>query len=392
MIEDIPEIELSKWECPQCSSRKIWKDGLRRNTRGSVQRYLCRDCGYRFSGLEASYNQMPSSMRQVCDILTESKNLTVATETRATGDISKKNQLFNFAWYLKKQGLQEPTIKTYVKLLRILSKRDAELSDPENVKGKIANQTWVNKRKQNAVNAYTHYLSMIGGQWNPPYYQEQEKPIFIPKESEIDALISGTGLKTSLFLQCLKETGARAGEIQSLKWCDIDFESNVIRITPEKGSKARTIKVSNRLLQRLGLVKTVNRVENPELIFGQHYNSILRVYCYQRKNIARKLGNERLQKIKFHTLRHWHATKLYHETKDILFVQRRLGHKSITNTMKYVHLAETYFGEEEEEYIVKVAENLEQALPLIEAGYVEASDFNGVKIFKIPKSRVVGVH
>jgi hypothetical protein len=53
--------------------------------------------------------------------------------------------------------------------------------------------------------------------------------------------------------------------------------------------------------------------------------------------------------------------------------------------MKYVQLAETYFGEEEEEYIVKVAENLEQALTLIEAGYVEASDFNGVKIFKIPK-------
>jgi 5-methylcytosine-specific restriction protein B len=32
-----------------------------------------------------------------------------------------------------------------------------------------------------------------------------------------------------------------------------------------------------------------------------------------------------------------------------------------------------------------------QALPLIEAGYVEASDYNGVKIFKIPKSRVCRV-
>ena len=222
-------------------------------------------------------------------------------------------------------------------------------------------------------------------------YREQEKPIWIPKESEIDALISGTGLKTSVFLQCLKETGARAGEIQALQWSDIDFETNIIRITPEKGSRPRTLKVSNSLIQRLGHVKTVNKVKNLDQIFGKYYKSILRVYCYQRKNIATKLGNERLQKIKFHTLRHWHATKLYHETKDILFVQRRLGHKSLTNTMKYVHLAETYFGVEEDEYIVKVAENIEQALPLIEAGYVEASDFNGIKIFKIPKSRVVGV-
>lgn len=59
--------------------------------------------------------------------------------------------------------------------------------------------------------------------------------------------------------------------------------------------------------------------------------------------------------------------------------------------MRYIHLAETYFGVEDDEYITKVAENIEQAIPLIEAGYVEASDFNGVKIFKIPKSRVVGV-
>ena len=58
--------------------------------------------------------------------------------------------------------------------------------------------------------------------------------------------------------------------------------------------------------------------------------------------------------------------------------------------MRYIHLAEAYFGSEEDEYVVKVAETVEQALPLIELGFVEASDFNGVKIFKLPKSRCVG--
>jgi len=80
-----------------------------------------------------------------------------------------------------------------------------------------------------------------------------------------------------------------------------------------------------------------------------------------------------------------------HEIKDILFVQRRLGHRSLKNTLRYIQLAETYFGVEDDEYITKVAENIEQSIPLIEAGYVEAADLNGVKIFKIPKSRVVGV-
>jgi len=313
--------------------------------------------------------------------------LIVANDIKATGDISEKNKLFNYAWHLKKKGLAESTIETYVKLVRILSKRGADLEDPESVKGKIAVQKWAQKRKQNSVNAYTHYLEMGNKEWNPPFYKEISKPIFIPKEAEIDALISSTGLKTSVFLQCLKETGARAGEILNLKWTDTDFESNVLRITPEKGSNARTIRVSQRLIHRLGHVKTVNRVRDPTRIFGD-YKSVQKVYSKQRKKAARKLGNERLTQIKFHTLRHWHATKLYHETKDIYFVQRRLGHKRIENTMKYIHFADTYFGEEEDEFITKVAENIEQAMPLIEAGFTEAADFNGVKIFKIRKSRL----
>ena len=56
--------------------------------------------------------------------------------------------------------------------------------------------------------------------------------------------------------------------------------------------------------------------------------------------------------------------------------------------MKHIHFADTYFGEEEDEYITKVAENIEQAIPLIEAGFIQAADYNGIKIFKIRKSRL----
>ncbi len=39
--------------------------------------------------------------------------------------------------------------------------------------------------------------------------------------------------------------------------------------------------------------------------------------------------------------------------------------------------------EEDDEFITKVVENIEQAIPLIEAGFTQAADYNGVKIFKI---------
>ena len=36
-------------KCPQCRSMKNWKDGIRYTPTGEIQRYLCRDCYFRFS-------------------------------------------------------------------------------------------------------------------------------------------------------------------------------------------------------------------------------------------------------------------------------------------------------------------------------------------------------
>lgn len=36
--------------CPKCNSNSVWRDGLRSPMFGeSIQRWLCRDCGFRFS-------------------------------------------------------------------------------------------------------------------------------------------------------------------------------------------------------------------------------------------------------------------------------------------------------------------------------------------------------
>jgi len=35
--------------CPECGSQRIGKDGLRYTPYGEIQRYICRNCSYRFS-------------------------------------------------------------------------------------------------------------------------------------------------------------------------------------------------------------------------------------------------------------------------------------------------------------------------------------------------------
>ena len=306
-------------KCPRCDSEDVWKDGLRYTKHGEVQRFLCRDCDYRFSDpIHMNKNLEPYTLqRRVC-VTEGTKNLAKVETRTKTGlagatNADTKSKLFNFAWWMKKEGYAPSTITTRERLLRTLTKRGANLDDPETVKEGIANQNWCNKRKMNAADAYTAYLRMHNQTWNPPRYRYAQKIPYIPKEEELDSLIAGCGPKTSTFLQLLKETGARCGEAHSLKWTDIDLEAGTVRITPEKGSNPRIFKISNKLLSRLIALKA----KNSDRIFSKHLRTQRRLFQKQRKNISRKLQNPRLRQIHFHTFRHWKATMEYHKTNDI---------------------------------------------------------------------------
>ena len=84
----------------------------------------------------------------------------------------------------------------------------------------------------------------------------------------------------------------------------------------------------------------------------------------------RKLHNPRIDKITFHTFRHFKATMEYHKTKDILHVMKVLGHKNINNTLIYTQLVDF----KDDEYTVKVAEDVEEDKELIEAGFEYVTD------------------
>jgi hypothetical protein len=91
-----------------------------------------------------------------------------------------------------------------------------------------------------------------------------------------------------------------------------------------------------------------------------------------------------LELIHFHTLRHWKATDLYHRTKDLLYVQQFRGYKSVSNTLKYIQLSNACFNEDTEQYICKVASNVQDATELVELGFDYVTKMDGVKLFRKP--------
>ncbi len=389
--------------CPHCGSAKVWRDAFRYTVFGDkIQRWLCRECGLRFSDPNdvknawstqekitriSSGNELKATSdlvttRQIC--VTETKNLAAEQQTtevlrrNETGDI--KGKIIEYTWWMKKEGYSESTILGRSKLLRILARRGAILYDPETVKTAIAKQLWSEGRKANAVDAYSTFLRMVGGQWEAPRYKGVNKLPFIPIETEIDQLISACSNRMSTFLQMLKETGMRSGEAWQLKWADIDFETNTVRITPEKGSNPRIIHITKKLVGMLNfLPKNYGEriFSNPQQPLDHYRDN----YCQQRKRIAAKLQNPRLIRITFHTFRRWKGTIEYHRTKDILHVMQLLGHKNIKNTLLYVQLAEELF-KDEIDYVSKVAKTEAEICALIEAGFEYVCEFNGHKIFK----------
>ena len=103
-----------------------------------------------------------------------------------------------------------------------------------------------------------------------------------------------------------------------------------------------------------------------------------------RARTAYTLQNNRVMKITFHTLRHWKATMLYHQTKDIVYVQQFLGHKTINHTLKYIQLAVALF-QDVGNYIVKTATTPEEATALLEQGFQKADEFDGLHLYRKPK-------
>ncbi|MEM1589913.1 MAG: hypothetical protein QW175_05800 [Candidatus Bathyarchaeia archaeon] len=84
----------------------------------------------------------------------------------------------------------------------------------------------------------------------------------------------------------------------------------------------------------------------------------------------------------FHTLRHWKGTMEYHKTKDIIHVQRLLGHKNIQNTLVYITIENALFQNTNDDFHVRTAKMVEEACRLFEVGFEYVTEIDGVKIFR----------
>jgi len=210
-----------------------------------------------------------------------------------------------------------------------------------------------------------------------PRYTEEHGLPFIPTEEELDILITSGRIRTATRLQILKETGARTGELDKLKWIDIDIKRKTIHITAEKGSNARILPMSNQLI---GMIHQLQRIN--DYVFQFNKATFRKTFEGLRKRTATKLNNTRLMSIHLHSFRHWKATMEYHKTNDIMHVKAMLGHRNVESTARYIQIEKSLFLSASDEFHVKVAKTIEEDAKLIEVGFEFVTERNGQKLFR----------
>lgn len=146
-----------------------------------------------------------------------------------------------------------------------------------------------------------------------------------------------------------------------------------LQYNPEKGSNPRQLKISDRLI---AMMNTLSK-DKPSP-FGFSHRHFARHFRNQRARAAAKLQNDRINKITFHTLRHWKATMEYAKTKDILHVMQMLGHRNIQNTL----LCTQFITFESDEYHSATATTVQEAQKIVEAGFEYVCNFNDTKLFR----------
>jgi integrase len=139
-------------------------------------------------------------------------------------------------------------------------------------------------------------------------------------------------------------TGCRKSEILNLQWDQVDLKHGFILLDHTKNGERKEIPINGTLKESLealfqGTRERPRRLDIPWVYYdtrtGNSYQDIKRAFntaCF-------KAG---IRDFHFHDLRHYFASHLVMSGFDLNTVRELLGHKTLTMTLRYAHLAPSH--------------------------------------------------
>lgn len=168
-----------------------------------------------------------------------------------------------------------------------------------------------------------------------------------------------------LMFRILAFTGLRKGELQALRWKDIDFAAGTLSVKqtlatvenwqlvfqpPKTRKSIRTMSLDNDTLKFIRQWKIrqkefflkmgINSLDQNQLLFTSAENKPLYL-DYLNHNLKKIIAENNLEKMTVHGFRHTHCSLLFESGATIKEVQERMGHTDIKTTMNiYAHVTD----------------------------------------------------
>lgn len=136
----------------------------------------------------------------------------------------------------------------------------------------------------------------------------------------------------------LTQLGMRPGEPNRLRWCDVDLEQGLIRVSSIKGDgneRVRMLPLTEPLLEMMSKRK---RGPAESLVFTQESGGIITTsaFAHAVKRTREALG---MKKLVPYGLRHTFITRLSGQHRSTLHIMAIAGHERVETTQIYTHVS-----------------------------------------------------
>jgi integrase len=174
--------------------------------------------------------------------------------------------------------------------------------------------------------------------------EENNRRLRYLSKEECQALINACNDHLRPIVITALNTGMRKGEILNLKWDNVDLKHGFILLDQTKNGERREVPINLTLKETFtelfqGTKDRPRRIDVPYVFYdpptGKPYRDVKRSF-----NTA--LKKTKITDFHFHDLRHCFASLLVMAGQDLTTVKELLGHKTLTMTLRYAHLAPSH--------------------------------------------------
>jgi integrase len=245
-----------------------------------------------------------------------------------------------------KRRMKERTASDFINYLYRLAAVLKDLDSPNAVSRIMVEAPWKGQARQ-IRSAYNHYRKVndIKAELDIKIDRRRPLPILTPENTLQASLAIPMQLRWTAYFRLRYETGPRPSEPFYMRVQDINFDRQLVRYKTLKGSgdtQERELPISPLCCE---LLKTLTAGKAPtDYVFTKpfipwkhvDYKDAQDVMTRVRKQLSQAGYNVR--GLNLYVYRHAFATRQYAATRDLVLVQRSLGHRHIEDTMIYIHL------------------------------------------------------